>query len=111
MSSKTGTTAEIARKILSILPGVDCKALGGCGKKSCLECAEAIAEGAGTALCPACKQEQVDRIAEITGMPAEKAKDDIAFVFCSGSAAGKSRAALYKTCREAVDKGFKRGEC
>ena len=111
MSSKTGTTAEIARKILSILPGVDCKSLGGCGKKSCLECAEAIAGGAGTALCPACNQEQVDKIADVLEMPTEKAKDNVAFVFCSGSAAGKNRAIHFKTCQEAVDNGFKRGEC
>ena len=111
MSSKTGTTAEVVRKILSLLPGVDCKGLGGCGKATCRECAEAIADGATTALCPACNQEQVDAIAEAAGAEAGKAKDAVAFVFCSGSAAGKERAGLYKTCAEAVEKGFKRGEC
>lgn len=50
MSSKTGTTAEVVRKILSLLPGSDCKGLGGCGRKTCLDCAEAIADGESVAL-------------------------------------------------------------
>lgn len=111
MSSKTGTTAEVVRKILSLLPGSDCKGLGGCGRKTCLDCAEAIADGESVALCPACDQDRVDAIAEALGTETEKARDQVAFVFCSGSAAGKERAGQYKSCEEAVEKGFKRGEC
>ena len=104
-------TTEIAGKILAVLPGVDCCGLGGCGKASCRECAEAIASGESVALCPACGQEQVDAIAEIAGVETQKAQDQVAFVFCAGSAAGKTRASLYKTCGDAVNAGFKRGEC
>ena len=35
----------------------------------------------------------------------------IAFVACSGSAAGKDRFKACKTCKDAVASGFKRGEC
>ena len=35
--------AEVIKKILSLLPGVDCGGFGGCGKATCAECAEAIA--------------------------------------------------------------------
>ena len=38
-------------------------------------------------------------------------KDLIAFVFCSGDAAGKARFANCSSCKEAVESGFKRGEC
>lgn len=111
MNSGKGITAEVVGKILSLLPGVDCGGLGGCGKASCKECAEAISAGESVALCPACNQEQVDSIAEVMGVPTEDAKDEIAFVFCSGFSAGKARASQFKSCKEAVDFGFKRGEC
>ena len=45
-------------KILSLLPGVDCGGLGGCGKVSCAACAEAMAQTGDPALCPALKQWQ-----------------------------------------------------
>lgn len=111
MNSGKETAAEVVRKILSLLPGVDCGGLGGCGKKTCRECAESIAAGEGVALCPACKQETVDAIAAVMGVPSVEAKDQVAYVFCAGSAAGKERFKDCKSCREAVDAGFKRGEC
>ena len=59
-----------AEQILSVLPGVDCNGHGGCGKSSCSECAEAIAAGESPALCPACTQTEVDKIAELMGVEA-----------------------------------------
>lgn len=35
----------------------------------------------------------------------------IAYVFCSGDAAGKERLAHCNSCKEAVESGFERGEC
>ena len=35
----------------------------------------------------------------------------IAFVFCSGDAAGKARFAGCSSCKDAVESGFQRGEC
>lgn len=98
-------------KILSLLPGGDCFGLGGCGYATCQACAEAIEAGASVALCPACDQTAVDAIAEALGRAAEEAKDQIAFVACSGSAAGKERFADCKSCKEAVEKGFVKSEC
>ncbi len=95
-------------KILALLPGADC--CGGCGKETCRACAESIADGSSVALCPACTQEAVDAIAEVTGRESKAAKDEIAFVACSGDSAGKKRFSG-KTCREAVAEGFLRGEC
>lgn len=89
MNSGKETAAEVVRKILSLLPGVDCGGLGGCGKKTCQECAESIAAGEGVALCPACGQDTVDAIAEAMGVPSAEAKDQVAYVFCMGSAAEK----------------------
>ena len=37
--------------------------------------------------------------------------DLIAYVFCSGDAAGKERFASCSSCKEAVESGFQRGEC
>jgi Na+-translocating ferredoxin:NAD+ oxidoreductase RNF subunit RnfB len=76
-------------KILKLLPGGDCAGFGGCGKTTCQACAEAIAAGESVALCPACKQETVDAIAEIMEVPTVETKDEIAYVFCAGRAAGK----------------------
>lgn len=111
MSTNHSAAAEVAKKILSLLPGVDCNGCGGCGKATCQECAEAIACGESVALCPACKQEAVDAIAEIMGVESVEIKDEIAFVACSGDAAGKERFADCKSCKEAVEMGFLRGEC
>ena len=111
MNCGNGTTAEVARKILSLLPGVDCGGYGGCGKETCAECAQAIAEGESVALCPAVKQETVDAIAEIMGVPTVETKDEVAYVFCGGRAAGKIRFRGFNSCKEAIESGFKRGEC
>lgn len=111
MNTKQGAPAEVVKKILALLPGVDCGGYGGCGKATCQECAEAIANGESVALCPACKQDAVDAIAEIMETESVEAKDEIAFVACSGSAAGKARFAGCKSCQEAVEMGFMRGEC
>lgn len=108
MSTNQNVTAEVIEKILSLLPGADCG--GGCGKETCRACAEAILSGESVALCPACGQEAVDAIANVCGRETEETKDEIAFVFCSGDAAGKKRFAG-KTCREAKEAGFERGEC
>lgn len=99
MNSGKETAAEVVRKILSLLPGVDCGGLGGCGKKTCQECAESIAAGEGVALCPACGQDTVDAIAEAMGVPSAEAKDQVAYVFCMGSAAGKERFKGAKSCQ------------
>ena len=34
MNSGKGATAEVVKKILSLLPGVDCGGYGGCGKNA-----------------------------------------------------------------------------
>ncbi len=111
MNTKQGAPAEVVKKILALLPGVDCGGCGGCGKSTCQECAEAIANGESVALCPACRQDAVDAIAEIMETESVEVKDEIAFVACSGSAAGKARFADCKSCQEAVERGFLRGEC
>lgn len=108
MSTNHSTAAEAIKKILALLPGVDCN--GGCGKATCQACAEAIADGESTALCPACGQDAVNAIAEVVGKEPQTVKDEIAFVACSGDAAGKKRFAG-GTCREAAEAGFARGEC
>lgn len=103
--------SKLSERILSILPGTDCKGLGGCGKGSCRECAEAIAGGESVALCPACSQEQVDEIAEAAGRETVPVQKQIAFIACSGAAAGKERFAACPSCEAAKDAGFVRGEC
>lgn len=109
MSTNHSAAAEVVKKILSLLPGVDCN--GGCGRETCQACAEAIAAGESVSLCPACSQEKVDAIAEIMDVESVEVKDEIAFVACSGDAAGKKRFAGRGSCREAVGAGFVRGEC
>lgn len=111
MNSVNVAVREKAEKILSLLPGVDCAGLGGCGKDSCLACAEAIAAGGSVALCPACSQEKVDAIAEVMGVQTVTVKDEVAYVFCAGFSAGKARASQYKSCKKSVEAGFSRGEC
>ena len=102
---------EAARKIMEILPGGDCGGYGGCKLSSCQGCALAIAEGGPIDLCPACSQENINAIAEIMGVPALKATDEVAFIRCSGQAAGKNRFSGELTCEEAVKQGFLDGEC
>lgn len=111
MISCNSSVPEMTKKILSILPGTDCKGHGGCGKSGCYECASAIAEGGDIALCPACTQEQADEIAAVTGRPGREVIRKIAFVACGGSAAGKKRFSGYGDCAEARKLGFARGEC
>lgn len=99
------------RRILALLPGVDCAGYGGCGKATCQECAEAIADSGNPALCPACDQAAVDAIAEALDVETVEVKDEIAFIACSGDAAGKQRLSSCKSCKDAVNAGFVRGEC
>lgn len=110
MSTKHDT-AEVIKKILSLLPGVDCGGFGGCGKATCAECAEAIETTKNVAMCPAVKQETADQIAAVLGVESAPVKDEIAFIACGGSAAGKARFASAGSCKEAVEAGFVRGEC
>lgn len=102
---------EKIKKIIAILPGGDCGGHGGCKLKSCLECAKAIFQGASVALCPACSQKDVEAIAEIIGVEPIKVEDKVAFIRCSGEAAGKKRLSKCDSCEEAVKKGFLKGEC
>ncbi len=113
MSNKKSAPAleEKNKLILGLLPGGDCGGFGGCGCATCQECAEKIAEEGLVALCPACNQETVDKIAEALGLPTVATKDQIAFVACDGHAAGKERFASCESCKEAKQLGFKRGEC
>ena len=105
------SAAEMAKKILSLLPGGNCSGFGGCGHTTCEECAQAISEGASPALCPACKQDSVDAIAAAVGVSSVEVKETVAFVACAGRAAGKTRFSSCKSCSEAKDMGFLRGEC
>lgn len=73
-------TDERIEKICELLPGANC---GGCGYAGCSACAAAIVEGkAPLTACPGCTQ--VDKIAEIMGVVAEKTEPKAAFVMCSG---------------------------
>ena len=56
-------TMESAKRILALLPGVDCGGFGGCGCPTCEACAQAIAEGAPITLCPAAVTVTVAKIA------------------------------------------------
>ena len=113
MNTKCSAPADLVAKVLELLPGVDCAGYGGCGKATCAECADAIVSEGKVALCPACNQEAVDAIAAAIGAETAEAKDEIAFIACSGDAAGKARlaAAGCKSCKDAVEAGFQRGEC
>ena len=105
------TSGDKLGAVLKLLPGVDCGGFGGCGKPTCKECAEAIAAGESVALCPACGQEAVDAIAKVMGVDPVEVTDEVAFICCDGKAAGKERFQNCKSCQEAVDMGFVRGEC
>ncbi|MBQ1302791.1 MAG: 4Fe-4S binding protein [Firmicutes bacterium] len=102
---------KLSDRILSILPGTNCNGLGGCGKATCRECAEAIAGGESIALCPACSQEQVDQIAEATGRDPVPVQKKVAFIACSGHATGIERHSICGSCEAAKAYGFVRGEC
>lgn len=109
MSNKTAPASAEVKKILALLPGVDCK--GGCGCETCEACAEKIALEGKVDLCPALNQETVDKIAELLGVETVEVKDMIAFVACDGHAAGKERFAECESCKQAKELGFQRGEC
>ena len=102
---------NLAKEVRKLLPGGDCTGRGGCGFATCDKCAQAIAEGGPANLCPACSQDQVDAIAALTGGQTVPAKQEMAFVKCSGRAAGKNRLKVYGSCDEAVKSGFAPGEC
>lgn len=102
---------ESAKRILALLPGGDCGGFGGCGLESCEKCAQAIAEGSSIALCPACSQDAVDAIAEIMGTSTVEVEDKVAFIKCSGEAAGKERFRSLDSCQAAIEIGFEKGEC
>ena len=109
MSNKIASTEEKNKLILELLPGVDCH--GGCMCETCKECAEKIVCEEKVDLCPAVTQEVVDKIAAILGVETVEVKDEIAFVACDGSAAGKARFAACESCKQAKELGFQRGEC
>ena len=104
---------ETAKRILALLPGVDCGGFGGCGHPTCQACAEAIADGASIALCPAADQKAVDAIAEIMGVDTVEVEKKIAFIKCAGCSAGKERFAACgcESCDAAKNAGFEKGEC
>lgn len=105
------TYDEKIKRINGILPGGDCGGHGGCNCKSCLTCAKEIVKGASVALCPACSEEEVATIAAIMGVEPVPVVDEIAFIRCSGEAAGKKRFAGSASCDEAKKRGFLKGEC
>ena len=99
------------KKILELLPGVDCGGYGGCGYPTCEACAKAIAEGAPVNQCPAANNAAVKKIAKILGVEPVEAIDQVAFIKCAGSAAGKERLKACKSCDEAKKAGFASDEC
>lgn len=103
MESNLNTAAKMVQKIRALLPGGDCFGYGGCGKPTCQTCAEAIASGESVALCPACKQDAVDGIAEIMNVPTVEVRDEIAFVRCAGDAAKRGLPEGCKTCGDAAE--------
>lgn len=102
---------DMAKQILALLPGVDCAGFGGCGYPTCAECAQAIAEGASVALCPACDNKAVTKIAKVMGVEPVEAQDNVAFVRCAGTAAVSERYGKCKTCDAAKAMGTVEGEC
>ncbi|NLD19100.1 MAG: 4Fe-4S binding protein [Clostridiales bacterium] len=102
---------ELAKRILKLLPGVDCGGYGGCGYPTCEACAKAIAEGGKTTLCPACDREAIAEIAEAMGVEPVDVEEKLAFIKCAGSAAGKERFKEAESCEAAKAAGFLKGEC
>ena len=105
------TSQKTAKKILDLLPGVDCGGFGGCGFPTCKACAEAIADGESPALCPACNNEAVAEICRIMGVEPVEAEDKVAFVRCAGKAAASERFTGCASCDEAKAMGAAKGEC
>ncbi|MDD4200074.1 MAG: (Fe-S)-binding protein, partial [Eubacteriales bacterium] len=106
-------TMESAKRILALLPGVDCGGFGGCGCTTCEACAQAIAQGDPITLCPAANTETVAKIAEIMGVEPVAVEAKVAYIKCAGSSAGKERlkAEACESCDVAKKKGFAKGEC
>lgn len=106
-------TMESAKRILALLPGVDCGGFGGCGCPTCEACAQAIAEGAPITLCPAADTETVAKIAEIMGVEPVEVEAKVAYIKCAGCSAGKDRfkAEGATSCDAARKAGFAKGEC
>ena len=102
---------ELAKQVLAKLPGGDCGGYGGCGFATCEACAEAIAETANITICPACDNDAIKGIAEVVGVDAVEVEQKVAYIRCSGEAAGKERFKAYDSCQAAVDSGFEKGEC
>ena len=104
---------ESVKRILALLPGVDCGGFGGCGCPTCEACASAIADGAAITLCPAVDTETVAAIAAIMGTEPIAVQKKTAFVKCAGYSAGKKRfrEAGFTDCASAANSGFARDEC
>ena len=99
----------LVERIISLLPDADC---GGCACGTCAACAEAMADSKDPTLCPAVGQKIVDKMARAMGIEAPTIREMVAFLGCSGCAAGVQRfRESCSTCQEAVDGGFMRGEC
>ncbi len=77
---------NLAKEVRKLLPGTDCTGRGGCGFATCDECAAAIAEGGPANLCPACKEEDIAAIVALTGGELVPARQETAFIKCSGCA-------------------------
>ena len=106
-------TMESVKRILALLPGVDCGGFGGCGCPTCEACAQAIADGAPITLCPAANSEAVAGIAGIMGVEPVAVEPKVAYVKCAGCSAGKKRfkEAGCESCEAAKKAGFAKGEC
>ena len=102
---------ETVKQILALLPGVDCAGFGGCGYPTCQECAQAIAEGASVAQCPACNSKTVAKIAKVMGVEPVETEDKVAFLRCAGTSAAPERFASCKSCDAAHAMGAEEGEC
>ncbi|MDO4486722.1 MAG: 4Fe-4S binding protein [Bacillota bacterium] len=106
-----GKVTESAKLITALLPGGDCRGFGGCGFSSCSDCAQAIAAGAPVDSCPACRQAEVDAIAEALNVETVAVEEKVAFIKCAGDAAGKKRFSALDSCSAAVEAGFLEDEC
>ncbi|MDO4517810.1 MAG: (Fe-S)-binding protein [Bacillota bacterium] len=103
---------ESAKRILALLPGVDCGGFGGCGHPTCEACAQAIAEGGPITLCPAANTETVAAIAEIMGTCPVEVEAKVAFIKCAGSGAKERlKSCDCGSCDLAKKSGFMKGEC
>ncbi len=114
MKVNDSVSKNLAEQILALLPGTDCSGRGGCGKKTCAECAESIAETVDVTLCPACSQEIVDKISEIVGVDTREIEKKMAFIACAGKSAGNGEHfdnGHYTSCEAVIEEGFKRGQC